>query len=182
MRRSPIQLLQASLLKVVVEPVQDERFTSRGQPSPFEYDHVVLESARACKKFSQFWEKIEPPAPGMVDRTYVVHLGLRTPPDGQVVGPYAFEIVASGVVAVMPDRPPGNVTDEDLAFQYGLALVYGVIREQLGALTRRMPWGDALLPTMSFLDDRCTPTGALVSHPSDVPANTPADATPSPTN
>ena len=89
-----------------------------------------------------------------MDRTYYVQLGLRTPSDSSEVGPYRFEIVLSGVVAVLPGRKELKVSDDDMALQYGLTLLYGVIREQLSTLTYKMMWGQVMLPTMNFMSDK----------------------------
>lgn len=153
MKRSPIQLIQTTLLKLAVEPVQDDRFGGRKPATPFEYDKVVLETARSCRRFPEYWNGRELPIEGIADKTYLVYLGLRTPTDGEETGPYKFEVVCSGVIAVMPTRTPGKVSDDDLALQFGLTLLYGVIREQLTNLTHRMTWGDIQLPTMNFLDE-----------------------------
>lgn len=153
MNRSPIQLLETSLLKLAVEPVQDERFKNRVPSNPFEYEKITLETARACTKFPEYWEDSVPPHEGIVEKTYYVQLGLRTPVNGEEVGPYKFEVVCSGIIGLMPNRTPGTVSDDDLAVQFGLTLLYGVIREHLSNLTYKMTWGQVLLPTMTFLDE-----------------------------
>ncbi len=153
MKRSPIQLVQSTLLKLEIEPLQGDRF-ERGQYSnPFEYDKITLETARNCEKFPEYWEG-EPPYPGLEESTYVVQLGLRTPTDGSDVGPYRFEVVYAGVIAVLPSREVKNTTNDDIALQFGLTLLYGLIREQISNLTHRMMWGQAMLPTMNFLDEK----------------------------
>jgi pyrroline-5-carboxylate reductase len=47
-----------------------------------------------------------------------------------------------------------DTSNDDIALQYGLTLLYGLIREQISNLTHRMMWGQAMLPTMSFLDEK----------------------------
>lgn len=152
MRKSPIQLVHSTLLKLEIEPVHSEELEQRQYANPFEYDKVVLETARNCAKFSEYWEG-EPPYPDLEQATYLVQLGLRTPTDGSDVGPYKFEVVYSGVIAVLP-REVKNTSDDDMALQYGLTLLYGLIREQISNLTHRMMWGQAMLPTMNFLDEK----------------------------
>lgn len=153
MKRSPIQLVQSNLLKIAIEPVQEDRFKNRRPSNPFEYEKVVLETAREFVKFPEYWEG-SPPIEGLEDKTYLVQLGLRTPIDGAYVGPYKFEAVYSGVISILPNRKQGSISDDDLALQFGLTLLYGLIREQIGNLTYKMMWGQALLPTMSFLDEK----------------------------
>lgn len=154
MKKSPLQLLQTSLLKLSIEPVNEPRFEKRRPSNPFEYEQIVLETSKTCSKLPEYWKEISPPIEGLVDRTYYVQLGLRTPSDSSEVGPYRFEIVLSGVVAVLPGRKELKVSDDDMALQYGLTLLYGVIREQLSTLTYKMMWGQVMLPTMNFMSEK----------------------------
>jgi len=154
MKRSPIQLLQSTLLKISLEPVTADRFDQRFGPSPFEYEKVVFETAKSCSKFPEYWTEIKPPVDGLVERTYYVQLGVRTPLDGEDIGPYRFEVVCSGVVVVMPGRKMVNSSDDDIALQYGLTMLYGAIREQISTLTSKMTHGQAMLPTLTFLDEK----------------------------
>ena len=154
MKKSPLQLLQTSLQKLSIEPVTDPRFEKRRPSNPFEYEQIVLETSKMCSKIPEYWREIHPPIEGLVDRTYYVQLGLRTPNDSNEVGPYKFEIVLSGVVAVLPGRKELEVSDDDMALQYGLTLLYGVIREQLSTLTYKMMWGQVMLPTMNFMSEK----------------------------
>ncbi len=159
MKKSDIQLLQTSLLKLSIEPVPNPKFEIRRPSNPFEYDKVVLETSRECTTLSEYWSGIEPPMESIRETTYHVQLGLRTPADSDDVGPYRFEIVYSAVIVVMPDRKVGKLTDDDMALQYGLTLLYGIIREQISTLTYKMPWGQVMLPTLTFLDEK-TPIAA----------------------
>lgn len=154
MKKSPLQLLQTTLLKLSIEPVVNKKFQNRRPSNPYEYDEIVLETSKSCTKFPRYWADTPVPVEGLLERTYYVQLGLRTPLETDNVGPYRFEIVYGGVIAVAPDRAHKDLSDEDIALQYGLTLLYGVIREQLGALTYRMSWGQAMLPTMNFMDER----------------------------
>lgn len=153
MKRSKIQLLQTTLLKVSVEPVMDSKFKDRRASNPFEYENIELETSKSCKAFPRYWDDIPLPAEGLGDKTYYAQLGIRTPQDSDDVGPYRFEIVCGAVIVILPERKPLKISDPDLALQYGLTLLYEVIREQLATLTYRMSWGQALLPTMTFLDE-----------------------------
>lgn len=164
MKKSPIQLLQTSLLKLSIEPVTEARYEKRRPSNPFEYEQIALETSKACNKLPEYWKEIPPPIEGLVDRTYYVQLGLRTPNDTTEVGPYRFEIVLSGVIAVLPSRKELKVSDDDMALQYGLTLLYGVIREQLSTLTYKMMWGQVMLPTMNFMDEK-TPEQATEATP-----------------
>jgi len=161
MKKSKIQLLQTSLLKLSIEPVPDLKYENRRPSNPFEYDKIVLETSKDCTKLSEYWSGIAPPIESIRETTYQVQLGLRTPTDMEDVGPYRFEIVYSAVIVVLPDRSVGKLTDDDMALQYGLTLLYGVIREQISTLTYKMSWGQVMLPTMTFMDEK-TPLVASV--------------------
>lgn len=150
-----MQLLQSSLLKIFIEPCKFEGDSP--STGPFDYDKVKFETARACGKFSEYWSGRLIPVDGLEKKTYFVQLGVRTPPEEENVGPYKFEIVCSGVVAVMPEREINSLSDDDLVLQYGLTLLYGIIREQLSTLTYKMTAGQALLPTMTFLEEKYSP-------------------------
>jgi hypothetical protein len=163
MKRSKIQLLQTTLLKILVEPALENGERIRSQTGPFVYDKVILETAKSCEHYSEFWEGSTPPVEGLAEKTYLVQLGLRTPQDARDVGPYRFEVVTSGVIAVLPDRKQGTVGDDDLAMQYGLTLLFGTVREQLSTITYKMPWGQVLLPTMTFLDEKYPLAEAVAS-------------------
>jgi|GEM_PF-2623104 hypothetical protein len=154
MKKSDIQLLQTSLLKLSLEPVPDSKFENRRPSNPFEYAKVVLETSKECTKLREYWTGIAPPVESIRETTYHVQLGLRTPAGSDDVGPYRFEIVCSAVIVVMPDRKVGKLTDDDVALQYGLTLLYGIIREQISTLTYKMPWGQVMLPTLTFLDEK----------------------------
>jgi hypothetical protein len=83
------------------------------------------------------------------------------------VGPYKFEIVYSAVITVLPERAKGTISEDDLALQYGLTLLYGVIREQISTLTYKMSWGQVMLPTMTFLDEKTQPAVVMAALPLD---------------
>ena len=157
MRRSKIQLLQTSLLKISIEPVADSKYEDRVPSNPFEYEKVVLETSRSYLKLNEYWNGVKPPNESIRDSTYQVRLGLRTPTDLEEIGPYRFEVVYSAVISILPDRAKGEISEEDLALQYGLTLLYGVIREQISTLTCKMVWGQVMLPTMTFLDEKTQP-------------------------
>lgn len=158
MKRSQIQLLQTSLLKLAIEPIPNSKFNGRRPSNPFEYEKIVLETSKSCKRYPQHWNDIQQPVEGLAEKTYFVQLGLRTPPDTEDVGPYKFEVVYAAVIAILPQRVNGELSDDDLALQYGLTLLYGVIREHVSTLTYKMNWGQAMLPTMTFMDEKTPST------------------------
>ncbi len=158
MRKSKIQLLQTTLHKLFIEPVGDSKYENRRPSNPFEYEKIILETHRDCSKYSGYWSVLTPPIESIRESTYHVQLGLRTATDTEDVGPYRFEVLCSAVIVVLPDRGEGTISEEDLALQYGLTLLYGVIREQISTLTYKMVWGQVMLPTMTFLDEKKQPT------------------------
>lgn len=145
MKPSPVQLLQSTIEKISVDanldfdPQQDEQLG----------DNVELQVRELCEPFPQYWETQgqTPPIEGLEDRTFVVRLAIRTDPELAASLPYAFELIFSGVVASDP-----SWKHPQAARQYGLAMIYGAMREQFLTMTSRMPHGARLLPTVSFMD------------------------------
>jgi hypothetical protein len=150
MRSSPIQLMETTLQKLYVEPVEDDQFADRST-SALSFSQTKFQTSKNCQRIDDYWNGGTPPHPGVENRTYLVSLGVRTSPDEEHVGPYRFEIVFSAVVVVVPEMEIDRANA--LAYQYGLTLLYGVIREQMSALSARMQWGHVMLQTMSFMDE-----------------------------
>lgn len=146
MKASPIQLLSSTLDRVKVEANDDY-----DESGPSRSDDIVLESFKQWEACPEYWLDEDVGVPGVEERTYRITLGVRTPA-GDLTGPYAFDIICTGVVACFPEGV-GNLNPEEAAHQYGCTILFGMIREQLLALTARMPYGLRLLPTVSFLAD-----------------------------
>jgi len=159
MKSSPIQLLESFPEKIflTISDSYDDKSTAGS------FEKLDVQVFRDIEKFSDFWE-VEPPVKGLEDRTYKVILGIRTPKE-KSAGPYVFEFVISGVVVcvgAVGDRDP-----RDLAFEYGLTILYGNIREQFAGLTARMSPGIRFLPTLSFIGEK--PSEAPVSDVKNLP-------------
>lgn len=146
MKLSPIQLLQSSVLRITVSSVDTEN-SELSQPMSSTLDFQVLKEIRLNQ---QFWDD-EPDAGTIKNRTYKVTLGIRTPED-KSFHQYRFEIVLTGVVVSMQDSFPRHSV-EDMVYEYGLTLLFGIAREQLATTTARMSNGSCLLPTMNFMGD-----------------------------
>ncbi|BBU69632.1 protein-export chaperone SecB [Fluviibacter phosphoraccumulans] len=150
MKLSPIQLLQSSVQQITVFSVDTEK-PELSQPMLSTLDFQVLKEIQLNK---QFWDD-EPNAGTMKDRTYRVTLGIRTPED-KSFHQYRFEIVLTGVVVSMQEAFPQHSV-EDMVFEYGLTLLFGIAREQLATTTARMSNGSCLLPTMNFMGEAAKP-------------------------
>jgi len=148
MKSSPIQLLESYTEKVLVERGNLDE-VQKVDDSVF--DRIDLQVFKKIEPFPDFWEKT-PPIPGLQNRTFRVTLGVRTPEDSKV-GSYIFEFVVTGAIACMPENLGGR-SAEDVAFEYGLAILYGMIREQFASISSRMLPGMRLLPTLSFMGER----------------------------
>lgn len=146
MKASPVQLLQSTIEKLSVEANADY------SPSTvLGGEDVPLEVREICEPFPSFWEGQPLIAEGIAERTFMVRLALRTDPSLAASTPYPFEMIFSGVVACVPERLNG-FTPGVTARQYGLAMIYGAMREQFLVMTSRMPHGPRLLPTVSFME------------------------------
>jgi hypothetical protein len=148
MKSSPIQLLASFPEKVWVERNMTEEMLGNGKSI---FDRIDLQVFKRIEICPEFWED-EPPVPGLKERTFRVTLGVRTP-EKSTVGAYLFEFVVTGTIACIPEKV-NEMNPEDAAFEYGLAMLYGMIREQFASITSRMQLGTRLLPTISFMGDR----------------------------
>lgn len=149
MKPSPVQLLQSRIDKIAVEvnstfaePLDSE---SIGEEMTLEFMEQVLPA-------HDFWKHTGRPVqtPGIEGRTYYVSLGVRNKVS-DLQAPYQFEIVCSGVVACLLPKIHSLEPDE-AAKQYGLAMIYGAMREHFLLITSRMLHGSRILPTVSFME------------------------------
>jgi hypothetical protein len=147
MKLSPIQLLESHPEKVWIERVSVDLGSAEDESTSGQVD---IQFYKKMVPFSDFW-KIEPAVPGLKDRTFHLTLGVRTP-ENLRAGTYVFEIVLTGVFACIPEKV-GNRIPEDVVFEYGLTMLYGMVREQLVAISSRMQPGLQLLPTLSFMGE-----------------------------
>jgi len=148
MRPSPIQMVEAFPEKVWVE------LNKNIDPSSDDdslLDKIEFQFLKRLEPFSEFWEVGEP-FEGANERTYKVTLGVRTP-ENTDVGAYVFEIVITGAFACVTEKV-GDLEPEDAAYEYGLTMLYGMVREQFSAITSRMLPGIRTLPTLSFIGER----------------------------
>lgn len=82
--------------------------------------------------------------------TWWVAVGFGTHnQEGESRCPYVLDVQAVGIVSVADDYP--SEKHEQLAFEYGAALVYGAIREMVTNITARSLAGPLTLPTPSFV-------------------------------
>ena len=146
MKPSPVQLLQSTIEKFSVEanPLNADGAASTSED-------VQLQVKEFCEPFSAFWKDQAPPVNGIEERTFMVRLSIRTEVEDVTSIPYSFELVFSGVVACFPETLNG-FAPALTARQYGLAMIYGAMREQFLTFTSRMPHGARLLPTVSFME------------------------------
>lgn len=146
MKSSPIQVLESFPEKILLTIA--ESFDEKTQSGSFE--KLDMQVFRNIADFPDFWDE-PPPVEGLEKKTYKVTLGIRTPKD-KSAGPYLFEFVTSGVVVCV--RDVGDKSSRDIAYEYGLTILYGNIREQIATLTSRMRPGIRFLPTLSFIGEK----------------------------
>lgn len=162
MKVSPVQLLQSTIEKLSIEA--NDAYNGEDPKSLGE--DLELQVKEICEPFAEFWTDQAPPREGVEERTFMVRLAIRTDPDVTEVGPYAFELVFSGVVACMPPKA-NQFTPMQAARQFGFAMIYGAMREQFLTVTSRMPHGPRLLPTVSFMEPDAPPAKVPNDGPSD---------------
>lgn len=149
MRFSPVQLRASAIERLRIDPVVDQ---APAPQSDVEFLDAIL-FHRHCAKAADYWEDDGTVDPGLQSRTYLIRLGLKTRFDVPKRLPYRFEIVASGIFSVSVERL-GIMPAEDVAAQYGFTMLLGTIREALLLNTSRMPNGQLLLPTFTFIGEK----------------------------
>ena len=148
MRLSPIQLLESNIEVVSVK----RDFDGHDLPERSLTSSLDLQVYKDVQQISNYWgpdEKPEPPE--LRNRTYAVSLGIRTPPQKNYEN-FHFELVVTGVIVCLPESF-ANKSVHDMVHEYGLTLLYGIIREQFAATTSRMRGGTKMLPTLSFIGE-----------------------------
>lgn len=67
--------------------------------------------------------------------------------------PYSISLVAIGIFQVAPDFP-----DPDKLLRLnGASIIYGAAREFIITITSRGPWGQVMLPSISFINQERIP-------------------------
>jgi hypothetical protein len=145
MKQSKIQLSDLTLVRVRLALNQKYEEEELAQ-SP---RNLQLQNAATIAKYPDYWTQGDNVDAYIKEHTYLVRLGIRTPPSENGY-PYSFEIMFSGVIV---NFDPADGNSDQLAAKYGLALLYGAIRDQIMGMTGKMKRGGLLLPTMSFEDE-----------------------------
>lgn len=149
MKTSPIQLLDAVFEEISIEANSGHEPRIGGQIS----DDIRFETISACEPLPDFWNGKDVPIEGVQDRTYVINLAIRTSAEGRDIYPYVFQIKCAGVVACIKEKVSNNLSARDAALEYGLSLLYGMVRDQVLQCTSRMSRSTWMLPTVSFMGD-----------------------------
>jgi hypothetical protein len=147
MKQSKIQL--ANLYLVKVQLMENSRW-DESEATDDQTGKLALQSAKTIAKNPDYWDADDEVDEATRNHTYLVKLGIRTPPGSENGYPYSFEVIFSGII-VNFDPTDGN--SDQMATKYGLALLYGAVRDQVVGMTSKMKRGQLLLPTMSFEDE-----------------------------
>lgn len=116
-------------------------------------NEIHFEINSACEPIPDFWRGRELPISGIEDRTFVVNLAIRTASEDNESYPYTFRIRCAGVVACTKEQVSTNLSAKAAATEYGLSLLYGMVRDKVLLSTSRMPHSSWMLPTVSFMGD-----------------------------
>jgi preprotein translocase subunit SecB len=92
--------------------------------------------------------------------SWSVELDLSQDADEKANVPYHFNIKLVGLFRC--NNKEGNVPAEVFVRTNGSSILYGIARETLRSLTSVGPWGDMLLPTVSFYASEALPEKAGV--------------------
>ena len=149
MKLSPIQLLETNFDRIAIEPnaKYEETETTRSQ-----FESVELQFHQEILPAPEYWDSQAEDPKDRRDRTYQVRIGVRTDPE-DTKGAYVFEVVCSGIFMSQVDRVGKDYPADEACADYGYAILFGIVREQISQLTSRMRYGARMLPTMSFMGD-----------------------------
>jgi preprotein translocase subunit SecB len=149
MKPSPIQLLDSVFEEISIE-VNPSHAPKAGGPV---LNDIHFEISSGCEPLPDFWAGRDVPMPGIDARTFVVNLAIRTAADQNGNYPYTFRVRCAGVVACIREQVSANLSAEAAAQEYGLSLLYGMVRDLVLQCTARMAHSSWMLPTVSFMGD-----------------------------
>jgi hypothetical protein len=150
MKLSPVQMLKASFKHVRVET--DEARVPAELPNPLT-TVFVFSGIDVRTDFGM----VEADGPNDEGRTFfgtlrvVVDNQPRADEPARNFSPYLIDVQVDGVFLV-PRGAEKLAPPEDLVAVNGAGMLWSVIREQVFALTSRMPVGPVMLPTVHFHD------------------------------
>lgn len=84
---------------------------------------------------------------------WAIDLNLVCQPAPKRNYPYSYSIHIVGLLT-SPAKVPEGVDDEKLVRVNGCSLLYGIAREIVRGQTAAGPWGEVLIPTVSFVESR----------------------------
>jgi preprotein translocase subunit SecB len=151
MKPSPVQLLQLTFDKVSVELDPNHAPQEpHGLNSPFSFDGVTFRTAVGLAELD-----------GAPTEEHAFEVALELLVENKKsrdkkthrFSPYLLHLKGRAIVRLM--KAAFNETlPEDLAAVNGAALIWSSMREQVAAITSRMPAGQILLPAVHFQDLR----------------------------
>lgn len=150
MKQSPIQLLQLTFRKVLVEI--DPQHAPNEPPNPmtsvFIFDGVNIATEVTLGELDMAHDR--GPIYLVTLRVLIDNQAQPEAPDAQF-SPYLIDVSAAGVI-LLPKGAEALGPAADLVSVNGASLLWSAIREQVLALSSRMPAGPVMLPTVHFHD------------------------------
>lgn len=167
MKTSPIQLIQLFFRTVKVEINEEHAPDEPINPltSVFNFNGVVIENGIDVTLVD---------AEHKTGKLYSVFMSVnvKNAPDpeksDQKFCPYTFCVEAQGLVVALNGSEKLAPPDE-LVSVNGAAILWSAIREQISAVTARMPYGAIVLPTVHFHDLRKPMPPSELESPLDQP-------------
>ena len=150
MKPSPIQLLQLTFKRVLVEI--DQAHAPAEPPNPmtavFVFDGISITTEVGLAEADMNHERGSMYLVSL--RVLIDNEASANEPDRKF-SPYKIDIEAAGII-LLPKGAENLGSPHDLVSVNGAALLWSAIREQLLTLTSRMPAGPVMLPTVHFHD------------------------------
>ncbi len=157
---SPVQLLECQPIKMSVELSDPSDGPTWSTPDTHD---IGLEFYKQMVRFSD--TDLDDSDAFAKGHTYQVSLGVRSAV-GRTYAGLKFEFIYSGRFACtqsFADNAHRSHTPQQMAYQYGLSILYGAVRESFATMAARMGHPKLCLPLLNFMGEQ--PPQHLMSAP-----------------
>lgn len=158
MKPSPVQLVQLTFMKVLVEVDQAVAYDidKLRAFAAFAFDGVTFKTKFGFDQLDEDGREGTSEMFFQVALDVVVDNELKDQEGKHALSPYLIDIRAAGLVRI-PLGAEKLAPPRELAAVNGAVMLWAAIREQLMNVTSRMPRGPAMLPSVNFHDLRRQP-------------------------
>lgn len=147
MQPSPLQLRRVEFLSVSILPKEEpDVFCEKKSLVPFRFDGTRV-LASISHALANDEEKSN-------HTNFLITFAFALPNDGKNPPPYLIDIRCVGYFSIVKKAFPDEVQRLDVGVVNGASMLYGIIRELVSNITCRSWYGELLLPSVNFQDQR----------------------------